>query len=163
MEAQISKPKKPKHPAIIYLSRYAALKLRREDLKEELLMIRENATRATSRYTAERMSGTGKKDGMANAAVKAVEVEQRLERTIANLAEALNARLFIIEQMQDEWEKVILTERYINGREWDAILKRIPFERTAMFELHGRALQHFWDIYTRKDESADLNGLSSVL
>lgn len=154
MEAQISKPKKPKHPAMIYLNRYVAMKMRRDDLKEELLMIRQNATRATSRYTAERMSGTGKKDGMANAAVKAVEVEERLARAISNIEEALNIRLFLIEQLSDEWEKTILTERYINGREWGDILKRVPFERTAMFEIHGRALQHFWEIYTQK-QSAD--------
>ena len=77
--------RKPKHPAIVYLRQYAAMKLRRDDLKEELLMIRQNATRATSRYTAERMSGTGRKDGMANAAVKAVEVEERLKRVISKL------------------------------------------------------------------------------
>ncbi len=155
MQEQAPKPRKPKHPAMIYLHSYVAMKIRRDDLKEELLMIRENATRATSRYTAERMSGTGKKDGMANAAIKAVEVEERLVRTIADIEDALNIRLRFIEQLQEEWEKVILTERYINGRDWDDILKRLPFERTAMFELHGRALQHFWDICIKQTESAD--------
>ena len=79
MQAQLSKPRKKKHPAILYLKQYPALKLRRKKLKEELYMIRQNATRGTSRVTAERMSGTGQKDGMANAAIKAVDVEKRLE------------------------------------------------------------------------------------
>ena len=145
--------RKPKHPAIVYLRQYAAMKLRRDDLKEELLSIRENATRATSRYTAERMSGTGKKDGMANAAVKAVEVEQKVERCIRNIEEALNIRVWLIEQMKDEWEKTILTERYINGRGWDEIQKRFPFERASIFRLHGRALEHFWEIYKQNNKS----------
>lgn len=142
--------RKPKHPAIVYLRQYKALKLRRDDLKEELLSIRQNATRATSRYTAERMSGTGKKDGMANAAVRAVEVEERLQRVIANIEEALDARVWLIEQMKDEWEKTILIERYINGRGWDEIQNRFPFERASIFRLHGRALEHFWEIYNQK-------------
>lgn len=146
-------PRKPKHPAIVYLRQYAAMKLRRDDLKEELLSIRENATRATSRYTAERMSGTGKKDGMANAAVRAVEVEQKVERCIRNIEEALNVRVWLIEQMQDEWEKTILTERYINGRGWDEIQNRFPFERASIFRLHGRALEHFWEIYKQNNKS----------
>lgn len=145
-------PRKPKHPAIIYLRQYAAMKLRRDDLKEELLSIRENATRATSRYTAERMSGTGRKDGMANAAVRAVEVEQKLERCIHNIQEALDIRVWLIEQMQDEWEKTILTERYINGRGWDEIQMRFPFERASIFRLHGRALEHFWEIYNQNNK-----------
>lgn len=146
-------PKKTKHPAIVYLRQYTALKLRRDDLKEELLMIRQNATRATSRYTAERMSGTGKHDGMANAAVRAVEVEQKLERCILNIQDALDIRVWLIEQMKDEWEKTILTERYINGRGWDEIHTRFPFERASIFRLHGRALEHFWEIYLQKNKS----------
>lgn len=148
-------PRKPKHPAIVYLRQYAAMKLRRDDLKEELLSIRENATRATSRYTAERMSGTGKKDGMANAAVRAVEVEQKVERCIRNIEEALAIRVWIIEQMQDEREKTLLTERYISGRSWEDIQNRLFLGRTAVFKLHGYALQHFWEIYLKNNKNED--------
>lgn len=154
MQTQVSKPRK-KHPAIVYLRKYTALKLRRDDLKDELAMIRQMATRATSRITAERISGTPNKDGMANAAIKAVAVEKKLETTINNIKEALDVRLWLIEQLKDEWEKTILTERYINGRGWEDILARIPFERSSMFEIHGEALEHFWEIYCRNNQSAD--------
>lgn len=147
MQAQVSKPRKKKHPAIIYLKMYPALKLRRKKLKEELLMIRQNATRATSRMTAERMSGTGKKDGMANAAIKAVEVEKRLEHLIDVIKEELDFRLQLIEELEDEWEKTILTLRYISGLDWDDILPQIPYERSTMYEIHGEALEHFWEIF----------------
>ncbi len=150
-----TKPRKPKHPAILYLRKYAAMKLRVDDLREELIMIRENATRATSRMTAERVSGTPMKDGMANAAIKAVEVERKLAKTILAIEEGLDHRVWVIEQMEDEWEKTILTDRYIKGIGWDEILTRIPFERSAMFKLHGNALNHFWEIHTRSLKSAD--------
>lgn len=151
---QTPAPRKPRHPASVYLRRYTALKLQRDDLKEELAEIRRSATRATSRLTAERVSGTSRRDSMANAAVKAVEVEQRLDRIIANLEEALDARLFILEQMPDEWEKAILVKRYIKGMSWKEIQRCIPFGQTGMYKLHGMALEHFWKIYRRQNEIA---------
>jgi len=141
------KQRKPKHPAMVYLAAYPAMKRRLEDLKDELEYIKETATRTTSRITAERISGTSMKDGMANAVIKGIETEERLERTINNLSEALTVRLMLIEEMQDEWEKLVLTERYINGRSWNNVLRRMPYEQTKVFELHGHALEHFWDIY----------------
>lgn len=152
------KQRKPKHPAIIYLNQYKAMKLRREDLVEELEYIRQKATKATSRITAERVSGTGMHDSMANAVIKGIETEEKLARLIANLEECLNMRLWLIEQLTDEWEKTVLTERYIKGRDWEGrngILSRIPFERTVMFEIHGRALEHFWAIYQKERTKTD--------
>lgn len=144
---QENKQKKPIHPAKVYLAAYPAMKKRLEDLKEELEYIRETATRATSKMTAERVSGTSMKDGMANAVIKGIETEERFQRTINNLSEALTVRLMLIEEMQDEWEKLILTERYINGRSWNNIFRRIPYERAKVFVIHGEALEHFWEIY----------------
>lgn len=155
---ETQKPKEKKkqpHPAKIYLKKYASMKLRYDDLQEELLLIREKATRATSRMTAERVSGTPMKDGMANAAIKAVEAEKKLVRTVQALWICLNHRVDVIDQMEDEWEKAILTERYIKGREWDEVLQRIPYERSSMHEIHGRALNHFWEIHLKSMESSD--------
>lgn len=154
LNTQNDKPK-PKHPAIIYLRQYAYLKLRRDDLRDELMQIRENATRATSRMTAERVSGTSARDSMANAAVKAVGVEKRLETTIRNLEEALNIRVWLIEQMKDEREKTLLIERYISGRSWEEIQRRLFLSKTAVFKAHGYALQNFWEIYSRQNEKVD--------
>lgn len=148
------KQRKPKHPAMVYLAAYPAMKRRLEDLKEELEYIRETATRSTSRITAERVSGTSMKDGMANAVIKGIETKERLERTINNLSEALTVRLMLIEEMADEWEKLVLTERYINGRSWNNVFRRIPYERAKVFMIHGEALEHFWEIY-QKHQSVD--------
>lgn len=144
---QENKQKKSIHPAKVYLSAYPAMKKRLEDLKDELEYIKETATRTTSRVTAERVSGTGMKDGMANAVIKGIEIKERLERTISNISEALTLRLMLIEELPDEWEKLVLTERYINGRSWNNVLRRIPYSKTQVFKLHGRALEHFWEIY----------------
>lgn len=147
-------PKAP-HPAKVYLRQYADMKLRRDDLRDELQSIRENATRATSRLTAERVSGTSARDGMANAVIRAMEAEKRLESMILHITEALEMRARVIEMMEDEDEKTLLTERYIAGRSWEEIQSRLFLGRTAAFKLHGHALNHFWEKFSLLNENAD--------
>lgn len=148
------KNRKPKHPAMVYLAAYPAMKNRLEDLQDELLYIRAAATRTTSRLTADKVNSTPSQDSMANAIIKGIETEERLQRTINNLSEALTVRLMLIEEMEDEWEKLVLTERYINGRSWNNVFKRIPYERAKIFMIHGQALEHFWEIY-QKHQTVD--------
>lgn len=152
-EMQISNRKAPRHPAIIYLGEYKAIKQRISALQNELDDIRENATRATSRITAERISGTGKKDGMANAAIRAVDVERRLENLIDHQRDCLDMRLFLIEQMDNESEKLVLTLRYIRCMRWEDIAREIHYGLTATYELHGRALQNFWKVYQERSKT----------
>lgn len=152
-EMQINPRKAPRHPAIIYLGEYRSIKQRISALQSELEDIRENATRATSRITTERISGTGKKDGMANAAIRAVDVERRLETLIDHQRDCLDMRLFLIEQMDNESEKLVLTLRYIRCMRWEDIAREIHYGLTATYELHGRALQNFWKVYQERSKT----------
>lgn len=147
--------RRPRHPAIIYLGEYKAIKQRISCLQNELDDIRENATRATSRITAERISGTPMKDGMANAAVRAVDVERRMEILIEHQRECLDMRLFLIEQMENESEKLVLTLRYVRCLRWDEISRQMHYGQTATYELHGRALQSFWKVYQKNNKSPE--------
>lgn len=139
--------KKARHPAIIYLGEYGAKKKRIDALKEELANIRDNATNATVRADADRVTGSKARDSMANHAVQAVDVERRRDIMIAQLQECLDLRLWLIEQMEIEEEKLVLTYRYINCMPWKDIRRKMHYGETAAFELHGRALQSFWKVY----------------
>lgn len=139
--------RKARHPAIIYLGEYYAKQKRIDALKEELENIRDIATNAAVRADADRVSGSKARDSMANHAVRAVDVERRLDATIAHLQECLDMRLFLIEQMENEDEKLVLTYRYINCMPWEAVQRKMHYGATATFELHGRALQSFWKVY----------------
>lgn len=147
-------PKAP-HPAKVYLRQYADMKLRRDDLRDELQSIRENATRATSRLTAERVSGTSARDGMANAVIKAVEAEKRLESLILHISEALDIRTALMEAMTNEREKTLLTEFYIMGHSVKEIQKRMFISRSTFWRVHDCALDHFWSVYLQSKESWD--------
>lgn len=139
--------RKSRHPAIIYLGEYRYKLQRIRALKDELANIREIATNTAVRADADRVSGTKARDLLANHAVRAVDVERRLETTIANLQECLDMRLFLIEQMDSEEEKLVLTYRYINCMMWEDIQRKMHYGPTAAYELHGRALQSFWGMY----------------
>lgn len=151
-EMQIN-AKKPRHPAIIYLGEYRAKQKRIAALKEELENIREMATNVSVRADADRVTGSKERDTLANHAVHAVDVQRRLDTTILHLQECLDMRLFLIEQIdtgdaqEDENEKLVLTYRYINCLPWEQIQYKMHYGATAVFELHGRALQSFWKVY----------------
>lgn len=145
-EMQIN-AKKPRHPAIIYLGEYRAKQKRIAALKEELENIREMATNVSVRADADRVTGSKARDTLANHAVHAVDVQRRLDTTILHLQECLDMRLFLIEQMEEEDEKLVLTYRYINCLPWEQVQYKMHYGATAVFELHGRALQSFWKVY----------------
>lgn len=150
--------KKPRHPAIIYLGEYRAKQKRIAALKEELENIRELATNVSVRADADRVTGSKARDTLANHAVHAVDVQRRLDTTILHLQECLDMRLFLIEQMDVEEEKLVLTYRYINCLPWEAIQHKLSYGPTATYELHGRALQTFWRTYQYWSQNNGLEG-----
>lgn len=139
--------RKPRHPASIYLSEYRDSQKRIAALKEELENIRDIASNVSVRADADRVAGSKARDSMANHAIHAVDVERRLETAIAHLQDWLNRCLFLIEQMENEDEKLVLTYRYINGMRWEDIQRKMHYGATTTFALHGRALQSFWKVY----------------
>lgn len=145
--------RKARHPASIYLGEYRAKKLQIEELKDKLAKIREDATNISVRADYDKVSGSKARDSMANHAVRAVDVESRLNIMIAHLQECLDLRLWLIDQIdagddvETEYEKLVLICRYVNCLPWEQIQKKLNYGATATFELHGRALQSFWKVY----------------
>ena len=48
-----------------------------------------------------------------------------------------------IEKLSDPYEKLILTERYLNNKSWEEISNLLHYEERNTQYLHGKALQHF--------------------
>ena len=102
---------KPRHPMAVYLGRATGLKQEIRETRELLAQLREQATRATSRLSATRLSGTGRHDAMAGKAIRIVEAEERLEKIIADWAEALAVRVALLGMMEDPRERRLLELR----------------------------------------------------
>ena len=140
---------RPVNPAKRYLQEYRAILLRVQRLEHHLTTVWDGATRATSRLTATRLSGTAKRDAIANAAVELADGEAALRAEVYHLREALAMRLFLLDQLADERHKAILTARYIDGMHWEEIAKAMHYDPRWLRELHGRALAEFSKVWAQ--------------
>lgn len=140
---------RPVNPAKRY-QEYRAILMRMERLSHHLETVWDESTRATSRLTATRISGTGKRDSIANAAVELADGEGALKNEINHLREALSMRLFLIGKLKDERHKAILTARYIDGMRWEEIARAMHYDPRWVKELHGRALAEFTKVWTQE-------------
>lgn len=138
---------KPKHPMAVYLGRASGLKQEIRETRELLCQLREQATRATSRLSATRLSGTGAHDAMAGKAIRIVEAEERLEKIIADWAEALAVRVVLLSRMEDPRERRLLELRYLHGLSIEDICVRLNMERMQVWRVQGAALEHFREVY----------------
>ena len=129
------------NPAKRYLMEYRALIQRRDALLDELDRLREASMRATGRISAVPPSGSFDPGARENATLRVVDAEARLSEVIAHIGEALTARLALIERLEDERHKTLLTLRYINGWVWERIGYEMHYERTQVFDIHNQAIR----------------------
>ena len=143
---------RPIHPMKAYLRQVGQLRREIVETKELLCQLREQSTRATSRLSATRLSGTGGHDSMANAALKIVRNEERLAEQIAHLEEALAVRLALIGQMEDARERRVLELRYLHGFQETELCRRMNLSAAQLWRVHGAALEHFRAVYEREQK-----------
>ena len=128
------------NPAKRYLLEYLPLRKRRDALLDELDRTQEASMRATSRLTATRLSGTSGHGGFENNAIRYVDCEAVLQKHIDRIGRCLEERLDMIERLPDERQKLVLTYRYVNGCQWEEIMRIMNYQRTQLWEIHGAAL-----------------------
>lgn len=133
--------KKTIHPAKAYLRQVAQLRREIAETKELLSRLREQSTRATSRLSAVRCSGTGQHDSMANAALKIIRNEEKLVEQIAHLEEAVAARMALIAQLEDPRERRVLELRYLHGLGEEELCRRMELSAAQLWRVHGEALE----------------------
>lgn len=131
----------PQHPAKAYLRQVAQLRREIAETKELLSRLREQSTRATSRLSAVRCSGTGQHDSMANAALKIVRNEEKLVEQIAHLEEAVAARMALIAQVEDVRERRVLELRYLHGLGEEELCRWMGLSAAQLWRVHGEALE----------------------
>jgi hypothetical protein len=110
-----------------YLAEYRALVAQRDDLLDTLEDL-QKAKRRAAVFTGELLVR------------RRAEGQTALLSTLNRLEEALAERLQLIERIPVGEQRTILVERYINGRAWLDIERRMGYSERAMYALHKRAL-----------------------
>ncbi|HPF88592.1 MAG TPA: hypothetical protein PK537_11140 [Candidatus Limiplasma sp.] len=124
-----------------WLSDYRDLCCRRDALVNELDSLRAATTRATGHLSQAHIQRLPAHGSFEDRSLELVEAQARLQTLIAHISESLTVRLALIEQLEDERHRLVLTLRYINGLEWFKVEHAMHYERRQVFYFHSEALK----------------------
>lgn len=79
------------------------------------------------------------------------EGQAALLATLGQLEQALEERLQLLGQLPGGAQRTILLERYINGRSWVDIRRRLGYAERSVFTLHRLALASVERLLTGKE------------
>ena len=74
---------------------------------------------------------------------KIVDLQAEIRKEIAELVSLIGEIHAKIELLEDTRERIVLTEFYINGKEWYEIASIINYSKRSTESVHGRALKNF--------------------
>ena len=129
------------------LRQYTDVDRRISELYDEVSRLKALSTRATSRWSATRSSGTGNHSNVETAMISVIDLEAQLDSEIDRL-NAMRYRIqSAINKMDDERLKRILEMRYIRRKSWEAITIAMGLQDRQSYYLHAVALEKFYVNY----------------
>lgn len=139
MNTQNDKPKP--NPAKEALNGYRWMLKRRDELANELAESYGRATSCTVRLKPQKTSGgNASYDRMADDVVQSVDTRERLKQKISELDRKLADIMTLIDLVNDERGRVLLTMRYIRGMRWEDIQREMKYSEKQTKRIHGYAL-----------------------
>ena len=130
------------NPAKSYLKRYRSILKRADSIRRSIDEAHERAVSVSVSLSADKVSGSGAYDRMAEDVVRAADLCEKLYEQLNAARTALEEILEAIASVPDETQKAVLTMRYVEGKSWEQIQEAIAYEKTQAFVLHGRGLYH---------------------
>lgn len=139
-----------KNPAKPWLMRYRNLNLEAAAIERAIRRAMETATNTTVALKEICVQTSGGGDLMANAVVNVIDATKVLEDRRKEALRVMSEIMDAIKSVQDDVQRVILIEKYINGRTLQDIQNDVHYEKRNMVILHGRALWEVWQFMKRK-------------
>lgn len=124
-----------------YLYQAVGLDKRINSKLEQVSMLRDMATKATSTFQAERVSGTRQRSPMENAVVKIIDLENDIDRDIDKLVDLKLELISFISRLENPTYRLLLELRYLEGKTWEEVAEIMNYDLRLVYRLHGRALQ----------------------
>lgn len=139
-----------KNPAKPWLMRYRHLSLESDAIERAIRRAMETATNTTVALKEICVQTSGGGDLMANAVVNVIDATKVLEDRRKEALRVMSEIMDAIKSVPDDVQRVILIEKYINGRTLQDIQNDVHYEKRNMVILHGRALWEVWQYMKRK-------------
>lgn len=105
-------------------------------------------------YSKTRINGGAERQPLADAAVKIVELKEKIKAETDAWASALREVMEIIDAVEDQRLSVLLIKRYRDFKTWHQIAEEMSYSWKQIHRLHARALTEAAKIYNNKKASA---------
>ena len=108
---------------------------------EQVMSLRDLATKATSTLSDVAPSGTRNVHRMEDIIVKIVDLENEINRDIDNLVDLKREMVSVIKAVTDPEYQTILELRYLCFKSWEQIAVELRYSIHHLYKLHNAALE----------------------
>ncbi|MBO5501018.1 MAG: DUF1492 domain-containing protein [Clostridia bacterium] len=125
-----------------YLSQAMYIDQRINSKLEQVMTLRETATKATATLNDMPRSDSPNLQSMENTIVKIVDLENEINRDIDRLVDLKAEVRQLIAALENPEQQLILELRYLCFKQWSAIMEEMGISETSVYRIHGEALKN---------------------
>ena len=125
-----------------YLSQAMYIDQRINSKLEQVMTLRETATKATATLSDMPRSDSPNLQSMENTIVKIVDLENEINRDIDRLVDLKAEVRQMIAALENPEQQLILELRYLCFKQWSAIMEEMGISETSVYRIHGEALKN---------------------
>ena len=125
-----------------YLSQAMYIDQRINSKLEQVMTLRETATKATATLSDMPRSDSPNLQSMENTIVKIVDLENEINRDIDRLVDLKAEVRQLIAALENPEQQLILELRYLCFKQWSAIMDEMGISETSVYRIHGEALKN---------------------
>ena len=124
-----------------YLGQAYRLDQRINSKLEQVMSLRDLATKATSTLSDVAPSGTRNVHRMEDIIVKIVDLENEINHDIDNLVDLKREMVSVIKAVADPEQQTILELRYLCFKSWEQIAVEMEYSIQHIFRLHDKSIK----------------------
>ena len=109
--------------------------------KQQVVRLREIAECATSIANAARVSGTPARSKVESTVCRIADLQAMIQQDLCRLAEKYEEIQRIIDKVEDDTCRNILSLRYLSFLTWEEIAEKMNYSYKWVHVLHGKALE----------------------
>lgn len=124
-----------------YLSQAMYIDQRIDSKLEQIMKLRESATKATATLSDMPRPDSPNVQSMEETIVKIVDLEREINRDIDALVDLKAEARKVISKLDNPEQQLILEMRYLCYKTWAEIAEDLSFSESNVYKIHGEALK----------------------
>ena len=124
-----------------YLSQAMYIDQRIDSKLEQIMKLRESATKATATLSDMPRPDSPNVQSMEETIVKIVDLEREINRDIDALVDLKAEARKMISKLDNPEQQLILEMRYLCYKSWAEIAEDLSFSESNVYKIHGEALK----------------------